>query len=183
MQAPSFAVPEFNLAARPIAPDDAAEWFEFAALPEVKRHTSSTVESLADVQAAIGRTLTGEASAPVYFALRDAASSQLAAVVGYHSRSPLNRTAEISYEVRPALWGRGVATRVCRAAVAWGFDHLGLVRVQATTLEENVASQRVLAKAGFDIEGKLRNFRLVRGVPRDYLLFSMIPPPLTQNRA
>ena len=38
-----------------IVPADAPEWFEFAALPKAKRHTSSTVETLADVEAGIRR--------------------------------------------------------------------------------------------------------------------------------
>ncbi|CAN5473762.1 GNAT family N-acetyltransferase [soil metagenome] len=171
----SFTVPDCHLVARRIGLEDAEDWFEFAVLPEVRRHTSGTVESLADVQAAIGRALTEDANAPVYFTLRDMSSSGLVAIVGFHTRSVVNRSAEINYELRPERWGRGVATAVCREAVRWGFSQLGLVRIQATTLEENVASQRVLQKAGFAPEGMLRNFRIVRGTPRNYLVFSTIP--------
>jgi RimJ/RimL family protein N-acetyltransferase len=64
---------------------------------------------------------------------------------------------------------------MCRAATEWAFRAKGWVRVQATTLEANVASQRVLQKCGFLLEGRLRNFRLVRGEPHDYLVFSRVP--------
>jgi hypothetical protein len=47
--------------------------------------------------------------------------------------------------------------------------------VQVTTLEENRASQRVLEKVGFEREGTLHNFRIVRGDPRDCLVFSCLP--------
>ena len=50
----------------------------------------------------------------------------------------------------------------------------GFVRVQATALESNVASLRVLDKCGFAFEGLLRNFRKVRGVPMDYRVYSVI---------
>ena len=177
---PAFVVREFNLIARRISLADAHDWFEFAAMPEVRQHTSLIVESISDLQAAISRTLAEDPNTPVYFALRTEHSSELVAIIGFHSRSAVNRNAEVNYEVRPSYWGRGVATAVCTEAVHWGFSKLGLVRVQATTLEENVASQRVLKKVGFEPEGKLRNFRIVRGNPKDYLVFSRLPEASSQ---
>ena len=96
--------------------------------------------------------------------------------MGFHSVSPLNRSAEITYGVDPLLWGNGLATALCVAAVQWGFSAKSWVRIQATTLESNLASRRVLDKAGFAFEGRQRNFRMVRGAPRVYLLFSVTPP-------
>ena len=69
-----------------------------------------------------------------------------------------------------------MATALCVAAVQWGFSAKSWARIQATTLESNLASRRVLDKAGFAFKGRLRNFRMVRGAPRDYLLFSVTPP-------
>jgi RimJ/RimL family protein N-acetyltransferase len=154
---------------------DAAEWAEYAVLPEVTRFTSSVAESVADLAPMIERTQSGDANAPVLFSVRDARSGQLVASVGFHTVSTLNRTAEVTYTVRPEHWGQGVATAACAAAVRWAFAHRGWVRVQATTLEPHVASQRVLLKCGFEFEGRLRNFRIVRGEPRDYLLYACVP--------
>lgn len=154
---------------------DAAEWAEYAGLPEVTRLTSSVVESAADIVPMIERTLSGEPNAPVLFSVRDPRSGQFVASVGFHTVSELNRTAEVTYTVRPEHWGKGLATAACAAAVRWAFVHQGWVRVQATTLERHTASQRVLLKCGFEFEGKLRNLRMVRGEPRDYLLYSSVP--------
>ncbi len=63
----------------------------------------------------------------------------------------------------------------CTATVAWGFSHQDYVRIQATALDSNLASMRVLDKCGFRLEGKLRNFRLVRAQPRDFWLYARIP--------
>jgi RimJ/RimL family protein N-acetyltransferase len=154
---------------------DAEEWSEFEVLPEFKRHTSSTVGSAVDLLALIERTLSPDPAAPVYFAVREAVTRELVASVGFHTISPLNRTAELTYGVRPNWWGRGLATSLCLAAVEWGFSERAWVRIQASTLVSNTASQRVLQKAGFTLEGRLRSFRMVRGVPQDYLMYSMIP--------
>ena len=58
-------------------------------------------------------------------------------------------TAELGYRVAEQVAGRGVATaavrELCRVAVA----RYGLRTLRAATTHDNVASQKVLAKAGF----------------------------------
>lgn len=70
----------------------------------------------------------------------------------------------IGYALRPEAWGRGLATEVATALVGIG-EELGL-SVWAETLAQNIASQRVLEKAGLElveevvVEGRLcRIFR------------------------
>lgn len=164
---------------RRVALADAADWAQFAALPQVQQHTSSAVSSAADLQPMIERSLSGEENAPVWFAVRHAATHQLVATAGFHTVSSLNRSAEVTYVVRPEQWGQGLGTLVCEAAVRWGFASRGWVRIQATVLEANVASIRVLQKCGFEYEGRLRNFRLVRGQPTNYLMYARVPRATT----
>jgi [ribosomal protein S5]-alanine N-acetyltransferase len=168
---PSPPMPGWSVAAVGLA--DAEDWTAYAVLPEVMRHTSSSVRGVADVLAIIQRTLSGEPGAPAHFTLRTPAG-RLAGTVGFHTISPLNRTAEVTYDVHPGFWGQGLATAACAEAVRWGFEQRGWLRIQATTLEPHLASQRVLAKCGFAYEGRLRHYRLVRGEPRDYLLFARL---------
>lgn len=160
----------------PMVPADAPEWAEYVVLPEVKRLTSSTAESAADLLPMIERSCSADPNAPLLFAVREAASGRFVSAVGFHTVSALNRSAEVTYDVRPEHWGRGLATALCEAAVAWAFAEKGWVRIQAATLVEHVASQHVLAKCGFAYEGRLRSFRIVRGEPRDYLMFARLPP-------
>lgn len=168
-------VPGFVVA--PVARGDASEWAEFAALPDMNRFVSAPVTSEADLVAMIERTLSPEPSAPVHFVVREASSTQMVASIGFHTVSALNRTAEVTFSVRPERWGQGLATAACMAATRWAFRQRGWVRVQGTALEENAASQRVLLKSGFEFEGRLRNFRIVRGEPRDYMLYAQVPGP------
>ena len=158
-----------------IAMSDVPDWFEFAVLPEMQRYTSTSVSSHEDLAAVVRYTQAEQPNAPILFAVRDPESGRLLAVFGFHTISVLNRTAEITYEIRPEASGRGLAYAMCSAATKWALDSMGWVRVQATTLEDKVASQRVLQKCRFLPEGRLRNFRLVRGQPRDYLVFSRVP--------
>jgi RimJ/RimL family protein N-acetyltransferase len=55
---------------------------------------------------------------------------------------------ELGYRLRPAVWGRGLATEGAGLLLRRAFTELGVDRVVATTMTVNTASRRVLEKAG-----------------------------------
>lgn len=167
------SIPNFTV--RPIALGDAPAWAAYICLAEVKRHTSITAETVEDVRRDIEKSLANEQSAPSRFVIETTENRQLVGTVGFHTISELHGTAEISYDVLPSHWGKGIATLACRAASIWGFEVRGWHRIQGTTVLANIASQRVLERCGFRREGLVRNFRLVRSQPTDYWLYSAIP--------
>jgi RimJ/RimL family protein N-acetyltransferase len=67
------------------------------------------------------------------------------------------RQAALGFRLRGAVWGRGYATEGARALIRLGFTELGVERVTAMTYEENLASRRVMEKAGMTLS---RTFRL-----------------------
>ena len=77
---------------------------------------------------------------------------------------------EIGYRLCPDAWGRGFATEGARALVGYGFDDLGLIRIIGVTHRNNVASQRVLMKAGMKDLGWGRYYE------RRLRLFAMTNP-------
>jgi RimJ/RimL family protein N-acetyltransferase len=58
---------------------------------------------------------------------------------------------EIGYRLFPAAWGRGYATEGARALVRLAFAGLAADQVVATTMAANLASRRVLEKAGLTL--------------------------------
>jgi len=58
----------------------------------------------------------------------------------------------LGYSVARSYWNEGFATEAARGVITWAFDVLGLSRIQASPLRENVASQRVLSRLGFTVE-------------------------------
>lgn len=89
-----------------------------------------------------------------------------------HSReSPIWRIAVI---VRPSLRGTGVGTDAHHALVDYLFAHTRAERIEAFTDIENVAEQRVLVKAAFTQEGRVRSSIWRQGTWRDQLLFSVL---------
>jgi RimJ/RimL family protein N-acetyltransferase len=62
---------------------------------------------------------------------------------------------EIGYRFLEAHWGNGYATEAARASIAFGFGELGLERIVAVTLPDNLASRRVLEKCGLAFVGEM----------------------------
>ncbi|WP_170067093.1 GNAT family N-acetyltransferase [Roseovarius confluentis] len=71
-------------------------------------------------------------------------------VVGYLGLSP---EVKIGYMFGKSHWGRGLATEIGVAAVAYAFDKFGWESLEACVFADNPASGRVLEKLGFQ-EGK-----------------------------
>jgi ribosomal-protein-serine acetyltransferase len=84
----------------------------------------------------------------------------------------------LGYWVRTTAAGRGIATAATRLLAGFGFEQLGLQRIEIIAAVENVASQRVAEKAGAKREGILRNGIRYRGRNIDAASFSLIPADL-----
>ncbi|MFE9703934.1 GNAT family N-acetyltransferase [Streptomyces sp. NPDC005930] len=95
--------------------------------------------------------------------------------------NPVYRSASLGYCFGEAMWGRGYATEAVRALLRWAFDTLDLNRVQAEADTRNLASARVLEKAGFVREGTLREDCVVDGEVSDSWIYGLLrrewPPP------
>ena len=65
------------------------------------------------------------------------------------------RTAEIGYWVGEPYWGQGIATEALALTSEAAFKEFDFARLQANVLEWNLASCRVLEKAGYKLEARL----------------------------
>ncbi len=84
------------------------------------------------------------------------------------------QSASVGYWVSQAAGGRGVATAALRDIKAAAFGDLGLHRIQAETLLDNVASQRVLARNGFARIGLAPTYLKIAGSWQDCILYQVI---------
>lgn len=84
------------------------------------------------------------------------------------------RSAEIGYWLALPFWGQGIATRAVRALSDWAFESSDLLRLFAGVFETNPASARVLEKAGYTLEGRLRRHVTKDGRTLDQLLYARV---------
>jgi [ribosomal protein S5]-alanine N-acetyltransferase len=114
----------------------------------------TVADGLAWIERQWGRADNGEG---LSLAIADAGSGEaLGAVVLLFRRQPL--TAEIGYWLIERARGRDVGSRAVPLLARWAVTDAGLERVEAFVEPDNIASQRVLEKAGFRREGHLRSY-------------------------
>ena len=87
---------------------------------------------------------------------------------------PAGKLLEIGYSLAPTERGKGYCTEAVRIILDYLFLSKDVMRVQACTDLRNLASQKVLEKAGFKKEGTMRKYLFIRGEWRDACLFSIL---------
>ena len=95
--------------------------------------------------------------------------------VGFVPGSDVERySAEIGYWLSETLWGRGITTEALMLITSHIFADLNMLRLFALPFADNLASRRVLEKAGYEFEGILRASSVKFGEPRDQALYARI---------
>ncbi|MDJ0592939.1 MAG: GNAT family N-acetyltransferase [Pleurocapsa sp. MO_226.B13] len=93
------------------------------------------------------------------WAIIDNYSSQMIGYCGLRYLDELDEV-EVLYGLAKAYWGRGIATKAASAAIVYGFNVANLNKVIAMALPDNLASRRVIEKAGLEYQKKIQIFNL-----------------------
>jgi RimJ/RimL family protein N-acetyltransferase len=157
---------------RALATADLARWFEYLSLPVVYEHTSWNLSRVDDLAGYLDSSEQPAADSRLRLAIASRETGHLVGTIGFHSIWPQDRRAELAYDLSPAVWGQGIATYVVSLMVDWAHTDPGFDRVQATVLQSNARSRAVLDRCGFHFEGMLRQYRIVRGQPGDFDMYS-----------
>jgi RimJ/RimL family protein N-acetyltransferase len=86
-------------------------------------------------------------------------------------------TVGFGYVIARSHQHKGYATEAARAMIHWAFQQPAIYRVNASTDVENIASQRVLEKAGMLREGLLRKYIVhpnISDIPRDSYIYAIV---------
>jgi RimJ/RimL family protein N-acetyltransferase len=94
--------------------------------------------------------------------------------VGYICHFKSKDCVGIGYMLLKDERGKGYGSEAVQMIVDYLFLHRNIVRIQAETHPENRPSQRVLEKAGFSFEGRIRKSFFSRGVYRDTAMYSIL---------
>ena len=84
------------------------------------------------------------------------------------------RSAQVGYWLGEPFWGRGIATLALLALTEYAFAQFDLARLYAYVYEWNPASARVLEKAGYEYEGRLRKSITKDGQTIDQWLYATV---------
>ena len=113
--------------------------------------------------------------APRTFCAIDA-DGRLAGGIGYTERLDVERIgAEVGYWLGREFWGRGIATAALQLLTRYAFEtNRELRRLWAVPFATNVASARVLEKAGYQFEGRLKKSVTKDGQTIDQLMYAVV---------
>jgi len=165
-----------RLKLRALAPGDADDLFAYLQRPEVYEATSADPWTVDAVREFIRTSAEGTAEGRwCRYAIRIGGDQRIAGDVGFGSIDPRNRRAELGYHLSPDFWGQGVMVRAAHALINWALEDR-FHRIEATVMEGNRRSERVLEKLGFQREATLRDYKLVRGEWRDFSLWALLEP-------
>lgn len=144
---------------------DAEDMFEYARRPSVTQYLTwnphTDPDETREYLTYVGqRYRTGD----FYdWAVVDRESGHMIGTCGFTSFNCPHDTAEIGYVLNPAYQGKGLATDAVRRVLDFGFDELGLHRIEAHFIEGNDASRRLMERVGMTFEGYARESMRIKG--------------------
>ena len=85
-------------------------------------------------------------------------NGELTGGIGLHKK--YEHSAEVGYWIGEEYWNRGFGKQALNKILDFGFNKLNLQRIHAHVFEENIASEKLLLKCGFEFEGLLKKYHI-----------------------
>jgi ribosomal-protein-alanine N-acetyltransferase len=109
-----------------------------------------------------------------FLIFRETDGALLGGITLANVRRGIVQAGTIGYWIGEPFAGRGCMTAALQVLLPSLFGELSLHRVEAACIPTNLASVRVLEKAGFTREGLARRYLCINGIWQDHLLFGML---------
>lgn len=127
----------------------------------------------ADAESYIAAMLSAPAESQYAFAIT--VEDKVVGSIGIFRKENIHfRTAEMGYYIAQPYWGHGITTDAVRQVCGYVFENSNIIRIFAEPFARNIASCRVLEKAGFSLEGTLRKNAVKDGEILDMKLYAFI---------
>ncbi len=174
------AFPEFELddiVLREINLDDVDGYLDYMNRPEMlnfltKEHIPNTPEKSLEELQYWGSLFPTKRS--IYWAIALKECDKIIGTAGFNHFSFANSKSEISYDLNPDFWGRGIMLKSIKHILKFAENQLQIVRTQATVTVDNINSIKLLERCGFDREGHMKKYEIVNGVHQDYYLYARV---------
>lgn len=166
-----------HLVLQEIAPTDTTFIHGLHLLPEVDEYNTMGIPgSISETEALVNEWISMQDESPqkkYVFVVRNM-QGEFIGLLGLNIGDAKYCRAEVWYKLLPSFWGLGYATEALKAVLHFVFNTLGLHRVEAGCATLNIASARVLEKAGFIKEGQHRGILPIRGQWVDNYSFAIL---------
>lgn len=165
-----------RLILRKITKEDIEDMYLYGSDEEVSKYvTWNTHETIADTKDFVEFVLNKYENKQVSpWGIEYKENGKFIGTIDFVWWQPNHKIAEMGYVISKDYWGKGLTTEVAKGLVKFGFEKMGLVRVQARCDVENIGSARVMEKAGMTFEGIIRKGIFVKGKHRDLKIYSIL---------
>lgn len=141
--------------------------FNTLGIPETIQTTEKIVNDWLVGQNAVPRI-------PYIFCIDHIATKHFIGLIALNLGNPNYKTAEVCYKIHFDHWRQGYTTEALTKLLDFGFNNLKLHRIEASCAVENIASIKVLEKAGMTKEGMKRKKLPIRGEWKDNFFYAIL---------
>jgi ribosomal-protein-serine acetyltransferase len=112
------------------------------------------------------------------FPIFDLQTGELLGGCGLNQLNQPHRSANLGYWVRQSRHGEGIAARAAVLVARFGFEQLGLIRIEIVVMPDNHASRRTAEKTGAHFEAVARHRLWAKGQAHDAAVYGLTPADL-----
>lgn len=166
-----------RLILRKITLSDLDDIFEFSSDPEVAHHMTWEVNKSKDetLNNFIKTVMKGyENGQSADWAIVYKESKKVIGTCSFVDWSNEHKRAEIGYVLNKNYWGHGFVSEAIKEVIKFGFRSVQLNRIEGGCNTDNIGSEKVMLKVGFEYEGTLRKNEFIKGEFRDTKVFSIL---------
>ncbi|QED46769.1 GNAT family N-acetyltransferase [Cytobacillus dafuensis] len=161
---------------RKITLEDVDDIYLYASNEEVSKYVPwDTHKTLFDTQKFVEFILKQyENKLIIPWGIENKGNGKLIGTIDLFSWQPKHQVAEISYVLSQDYWRKGITTEATNEVIKFGFEKMGLVRIQARSFLDNLASELVMKKVGMSFEGVIRKGMFIKGKHQDLKMYSIL---------
>lgn len=101
-------------------------------------------------------------------------NGEVVGAIGIHPQEDIMcKNAEMGYWLAEPFWGKGIVTSAVKQMTEYGFKNWDIDRIYARPFGSNIGSQKVLEKAGFQLEARFKNTIFKFGEYQDELFYAV----------
>lgn len=173
-----------RLILRKMKPTDAEDMYDYARRREVTEYLLWSPHTNREYTRDYLRYLQNRYALGEFYdwAVTDRKSGRMIGTCGFTRIDPEHRCGEIGYVLHPEFCGQGIGTEAAERVLLFGFEVLGLHRIEARFMKGNEASKRVTEKLGMVFEGYRRDAMWVKRQYRTIGVCAILAEEFTKKR-
>lgn len=155
---------------------DADAYFEFASDPVVSLHTLwDRHETIVDTESYLQSVVDNHKARKAFrWGIIYKPDQKLIGRTGFISWDLRHSHAEIGFAIGSEYWNKGIITEATEEIIRYGFERLGLNRIEGRCNYNNTGSARVMEKLGMKLEGILREQLKIKGTFMNQKMYSIL---------